>query len=147
MPFFNRFIGNPLLTGLTNFFYGCRLTDTQTGMRAFTRKIYNTMNLKTSGMEFASEMVIKATLADMKISQTPITLRPDGRSRPPHLRSWRDGWRHLRLMLLYSSDWLFILPSLLLALVGLSGFVILLLRSSIITEIIFDLNSLIVRHD
>ena len=147
MPWKHRWIGNPILTKLGKILFSSSVNDFHCGLRAFRRDAIVSLNLQTSGMEFASEMVIKATLADMKISQTPITLRPDGRSRPPHLRSWRDGWRHLRLMLLYSSDWLFILPSLLLALVGLSGFVILLLRSSIITEIIFDLNSLIVRHD
>lgn len=144
MPWKHRWIGNPVLTGLGKIFFSSPVNDFHCGLRAFRREAIVSLNLQTRGMEFASEMVIKATLADMKISQTPITLRPDGRSRPPHLRSWRDGWRHLRLMLLYSPDWLFILPGLLLALAGLLGFVILLPKPLIFTNIIFDLNSLIV---
>jgi hypothetical protein len=88
-------------------------------MRGFTRAAFEKMELQTTGMEFASEMVIKATLRKFKISEVPITLHPDGRSRPPHLKPWRDGWRHLRFMLIYSPRWLFLAPGLLLSALGI----------------------------
>lgn len=118
MPWTHRWIGNPVLSGLGRLLFGSRVTDFHCGMRAFTRDAYHRIDLKTTGMEFASEMVIKATLQGLRIGEIPITLSKDGRRRPPHLRSWRDGWRHLRFMLLFSPNWLFIFPGLLLFLVG-----------------------------
>jgi glycosyltransferase involved in cell wall biosynthesis len=125
MPWKNRWLGNPVLSFIGRLFFKCPAHDFHCGLRAFSRDAYKKMDLQTSGMEFASEMVIKATLKQLKISEVPITLHKDGRSRPPHLKPWRDGWRHLRFMLLYSPRWLFLMPGLLLLLVGL-GFSIML---------------------
>ncbi len=121
MPWKHRWIGNPALSGIGRLFFESSVTDFHCGLRAFTREAYQQMGLRTTGMEFASEMVIKATLQGMRVAEVPITLYKDGRSRPPHLRSWRDGWRHLRFMLLYSPTWLFLVPGIILLLVG-TGF-------------------------
>ncbi len=118
MPWKHRWVGNPALSGIGRLFFKSRVTDFHCGMRAFTRKAYRQITPRTTGMEFASEMVIKATLQGLRIGEVPITLYKDGRSRPPHLRSWRDGWRHLRFMLLYSPTWLFLLPGVFLLLAG-----------------------------
>lgn len=120
MPWKHRWIGNPVLSGIGRLFFESRATDFHCGMRAFTREAYQQITPRTTGMEFASEMVIKATLQGLRIGEVPITLYKDGRSRPPHLRSWRDGWRHLRFMLLYSPTWLFLVPGMLLLLVGMA---------------------------
>ena len=110
MPWLHRWIGNPILTGLLNLLFRAGVSDAHCGMRAFTKDAYRRMQLQTTGMEFASEMIIKAALGNLRIAEIPITLHPDGRSRPPHLRSFRDGWRHLRFMLLFSPTYLFVLP-------------------------------------
>ncbi len=110
MPWHHRLIGNPLLTKVLNVFFGTSVEDVHCGMRALTKQAYRRMNLKTTGMEFASEMVVKAAFAGMRIGEVPISYWPDGRSRPSHLRSFRDGWRHLRFLLLYSPRWLFTVP-------------------------------------
>ena len=119
MPWKHRWIGNPVLSFIGRIFFQCPAQDFHCGLRGFSREACTRMDLQTTGMEFASEMVIKATLHGLKITEVPITLHKDGRSRPPHLRSWRDGWRHLRFMLLYSPRWLFLYPGLLLMIVGL----------------------------
>ena len=119
MPWKNRRLGNPALSFIGRFFFNCPAHDFHCGLRGFTRAAFEKMELQTTGMEFASEMVIKATLRKFKISEVPITLHPDGRSRPPHLKPWRDGWRHLRFMLLYSPRWLFLAPGLLLSALGI----------------------------
>jgi glycosyltransferase involved in cell wall biosynthesis len=119
MPWLHRYIGNPLLTGLLNLLFRAGISDAHCGMRGFTKDAYRRMRLQTTGMEFASEMLIKAALGDMRIAEIPITLHKDGRSRPPHLRSFRDGWRHLRFMLLFSPTHLFVLPGLVCMGVGL----------------------------
>jgi glycosyltransferase involved in cell wall biosynthesis len=121
MPWKNRYIGNPILSAIGRIFFHSRAKDFHCGLRAYSRDAFARMDLRTTGMEFASEMVIKATLERMKIAEVPTTLSPDGRSRPPHLRPYRDGWRHLRFMLLYSPNWLFLFPGLALMLVGLAG--------------------------
>ena len=118
MPWKNRWLGNPTLSFLGRLFFRCPAHDFHSGLRGFTRDAFEKMDLQTTGMEFASEMVIKATLKKLKIAEVPITLRPDGRTRPPHLKPWRDGWRHLRFMLIYSPRWLFLAPGLLLSLIG-----------------------------
>ena len=118
MPWKNRYIGNPILSGIGRLFFHCPARDFHCGLRGFTVDAFRRMDLRTTGMEFASEMVIKATLMRMRIAEVPTTLDPDGRDRPPHLRPWRDGWRHLRFMLMYSPRWLFLIPGLLLMLLG-----------------------------
>jgi glycosyltransferase involved in cell wall biosynthesis len=125
MPWKNRHIGNPVLSGLGRLFFRTPIKDFHCGLRGFSRAAFLRMDLRTTGMEFASEMVIKATLLGMIIVEVPTTLAPDGRSRPPHLRPFRDGWRHLRFMLLFSPNWLFFYPGLLLILLGvvLGGFI------------------------
>ena len=119
MPALHRYLGNPVLSGLGRLFFRCPVGDFHCGLRGFSREAIWRMKLQTTGMEFASEMVVKATLLGLRIVEVPTTLSPDGRSRPPHLRSWRDGWRHLRFMLLFSPGWLFLYPGLLLMIVGL----------------------------
>ncbi|MGA9450478.1 MAG: glycosyltransferase family 2 protein [Verrucomicrobiia bacterium] len=119
MPWKNRWLGNPVLSFIGRFFFECPAHDFHCGLRGFTRAAFERMELQTTGMEFASEMVIKATLGKFKISEVPITLHPDGRSRLPHLKPWRDGWRHLRFMLLFSPRWLFLVPGLLLSALGI----------------------------
>jgi len=118
MPWKNRWLGNPVLTFIGRFFFKCPAHDFHCGLRGFTGAAFEKMDLQTTGMEFASEMVIKATLRKFKITEVPITLHKDGRSRPPHLKPWRDGWRHLRFMLLFSPRWLFLVPGLLLSALG-----------------------------
>lgn len=110
MPWHHRFVGNPMLTRILNIFFGTTVGDVHCGMRAITKQAYRRINLRTTGMEFASEMVVKAAFAGMRIGEVPISYRPAGRTRRPHLRSFRDGWRHLRFLLLYAPGWLFMLP-------------------------------------
>ena len=119
MPWKNRYIGNPVLSGVGRVLFRAPARDFHCGLRAFSRDAFLRMDLRTTGMEFASEMVIKATLMGMKVVEVPTTLSPDGRRRPPHLRPYRDGWRHLRFMLLFSPDWLFLYPGLVLFCAGL----------------------------
>jgi glycosyltransferase involved in cell wall biosynthesis len=119
MPWKNRWLGNPVLSFIGRLFFKCPAHDFHSGLRGFTRAAFEKMDLQTTGMEFASEMVIKSTLKGLKISEVPVTLRPDGRSRPPHLKPWRDGWRHLRFMLLFSPRWLFLMPGIFLSVLGI----------------------------
>ncbi|MGA2787820.1 MAG: glycosyltransferase family 2 protein [Verrucomicrobiota bacterium] len=119
MPWKNRWLGNPVLSSIGQLFFKCPARDFHCGLRGFTRSAFEKMELQTTGMEFASEMVIKATLKKLKITEVPITLHKDGRSRPPHLKPWRDGWRHLRFMLIYSPRWLFLVPGLVLSAGGI----------------------------
>lgn len=118
MPPLHRWLGNPVLTWLGRLFFRVNVSDFHCGLRAFRRDAVERMGLRTTGMEFASEMVVKAALFGLAIVEIPVTLRPDGRSRPPHLNTWRDGWRHLRFLLLYSPRWLYLVPGLALVLLG-----------------------------
>ena len=118
MPPLHRWLGNPVLSGLGRLFFRTDVSDFHCGLRGFRREALQRLDLRTTGMEYATEMVVKAALFGLKIAEIPVTLRKDGRSRPPHLRTWRDGWRHLRFLLLYSPRWLFLLPGLLLVLIG-----------------------------
>jgi glycosyltransferase involved in cell wall biosynthesis len=118
MPPLHKYVGNPVMTGLGKLFFKSRCGDSQCGLRAFTKQAYQRMDLRTTGMEFASEMLVKATLLKMRVDEIPTTLSPDGRNRPSHLRSWRDGWRHLRFLLMYSPRWLFLYPGIALMLAG-----------------------------
>jgi glycosyltransferase involved in cell wall biosynthesis len=119
MPILHRYLGNPVLTGIGRLFFRSPCGDFHCGLRGFGKEAVLKMDLGTTGMEFASEMVVKASLFNMRIAEVPTTLSPDGRNRPPHLRSWQDGWRHLRFLLLYSPRWLFFYPGLFLMLAGL----------------------------
>lgn len=121
MPWKNRYIGNPVLSWLGRVLFDIRIRDFHCGLRAVSRNAFERMDLRTTGMEFASEMVIKAAQSNMAIAEVPTTLSQDGRSRPPHLRPWRDGWRHLRFMMLFSPRWLFLIPGL--VILGLSALV------------------------
>jgi glycosyltransferase involved in cell wall biosynthesis len=118
MPMLHRYLGNPVLSFLGRLFFRAPVGDFHCGMRAFRKEAIQGLHLNTAGMEFASEMVVKASLAKLAITEVPTTLSPDGRSRPPHLRTWRDGWRHLRFLLLYTPRWLFLYPGALLMLLG-----------------------------
>jgi glycosyltransferase involved in cell wall biosynthesis len=119
MPKLHRYLGNPVLSFVGRLFFRSPIGDFHCGLRGFRRDSALRLGLQATGMEFASEMVVKATLANQKITEVPTTLARDGRSRPPHLRSWRDGWRHLRFLLLFSPRWLFFLPGLVLFVAGL----------------------------
>jgi hypothetical protein len=119
MPPLHRYLGNPVLSFIGRLFFHSTSGDFHCGLRGFRRDSAIALGLQATGMEFASEMVVKATLAKQKITEVPTTLAKDGRSRPPHLRSWRDGWRHLRFLLLFSPRWLFFIPGLVLLLFGL----------------------------
>jgi glycosyltransferase involved in cell wall biosynthesis len=118
MPPLHRYLGNPMLTRIGRLFFGGSCGDFYCGLRGFSKQAFENMGLRTTGMEFATEMVVKATLLGMKVTEVPTTLSPDGRTCPPHLRTWRDGWRTLRFFLLYSPRWLFLYPGVLLSLVG-----------------------------
>ena len=118
MPWHHRYIGNPVLSFLGRLFFGTKASDFHCGLRGFERRAILDLGLRTTGMEFASEMLVKATLSGLPVAEVPTTLKPDGRSRPPHLRSFRDGWRHLRFLLLFSPRWLFLYPGYALLAVG-----------------------------
>lgn len=142
MPPLHRYLGNPVLSGLGRLFFNSTVGDFHSGLRGFDREAIRALSLRTTGMEFASEMVVKATLRGLRITEVPIILSPDGRSRPPHLDSWRDGWRHLRFLLLYSPTWLFQVPGALLAAIGGLGMAILLVGPLQIGGVSFDINTL-----
>lgn len=144
MPWKHRWIGNPVLTGIGRLFFRSPISDFHCGLRGFRKEAYQNLDMRTTGMEFASEMVIKATLKKMRVSQIPITLHKDGRSHPPHLRSWRDGWRHLRFMLMYSPRWLFLFPGIIGFLVGAFFFALLLQGPLRVGTAFFDTNTLLV---
>jgi len=120
MPPLHKYLGNPVLSFIGRLFFRSKAGDFHCGLRGFSRDSVLALNLQATGMEFASEMVVKATLARQRVTEVPTTLAKDGRSRPPHLRSWRDGWRHLRFLLLFSPRWLFFLPGLVLLIAGLA---------------------------
>ena len=123
MPFLHRWWGNPMFSWMVRRWFRAPIHDVHCGLRAFTRELYDTLGLRCTGMEFASEMVIKTALAGVPVAEVPITLRPDQRkTRGAHLRTFRDGWRHLRFYLMYSPRWLFLLPGALLLLVGAIGY-------------------------
>ena len=143
MPFLHRYVGNPLLSGLGRLFFGSPCGDFHCGMRGFGRRSFLRMDIRSTGMEFASEMVVKATLLGMTVSEVPTTLNPDGRHRPPHLRTWRDGWRHLRFLLMYSPRWLFLYPGIVLMLLGLAGCVLLLPGKRIFHGVGLDVHTLL----
>ena len=119
MPPLHRYLGNPVLSFIGRAFFKVRVRDFHCGLRGFDRDALLALGLHCKGMEFASEMVVKAALGGLRIAEVPTTLSPDGRDRPPHLRSWRDGWRHLRFLLLFTPRWLFLYPGVALTALGL----------------------------
>ncbi len=144
MPWSHRWIGNPFFSVLVRAFFRAPLHDVNCGMRGFSKALYERLDLRCTGMEFAVEMLVKATLFGGKMAEVPITLHPDGRvSHPPHLRTYRDGWRTLRFLLMYSPRWLFLLPGLLLILLGIVGYTV-ALPGARIGGVHFDVHTLLV---
>src|SRR5207247_5392649 len=143
MPFLHRYLGNPVLSFLGRLFFSSEVGDFHSGLRGFRRSPILALDLRTTGMEFASEMVVKASVEGLRIAEMPVKLSPDKRDRPPHLRTWRDGWRHLRFLLLYSPRWLFLYPGLLLMLAGALVAGWLLPRPRSIDGVTFDVQTLL----
>lgn len=144
MPFLHKYLGNPVLSFLGRLFFKSACGDFHCGLRGFNKASIQKLNLRTTGMEFASEMIVKSALYGLKISEVPTTLKKDGRSRPPHLRTWRDGWRHLRFLLMYSPRWLFFYPGLLLIALGTLTTAALLPGPLSIQGIVLDVHTLLV---
>jgi glycosyltransferase involved in cell wall biosynthesis len=143
MPPLHRYFGNPALTRLGRLFFKSPVGDFYCGLRGFRKDAYERMGLRTTGMEFATEMVVKATLLELRIAEVPTTLSPDGRNRPPHLRTWRDGWRTLRFFLLYSPRWLFLYPGIALMLLGTALGLWLLPAPRSLGGVTFDVHTLV----
>ena len=143
MPRLHRYLGNPALSAIGRVLFGSHVKDFHCGLRGFRRERVRALELQSSGMEFASEMVVRATLAGYSVIEVPTTLAPDGRSRPPHLRSWRDGWRHLRFLLLYSPRWLFLVPGLALMVLGLGVGTAVAITPITVGGVTFDVNTLV----
>ncbi len=143
MPPLHYYLGNPVLSFIGRLFFRSPIGDFHCGLRGFDRASILGLNLQTTGMEFASEMVVKATLARIKVCEVPTTLSPDGRSRAPHLRSWRDGWRHLRFLLMYCPRWLFLMPGAILCFVGVALNLWLIGGSRTIGSVVFDIHTLL----
>ena len=143
MPPLHRYLGNPVLTAIGRLFFRSPIRDFHCGMRGFRRDAILGLELRTTGMEFASEMVAKAALRKLRVTEVPTPLAKDGRSRPPHIRTWRDGWRHLRFLLLYSPRYLFLLPGILLVLAGVSGCLVLATGPLTVGRVTFDVNTML----
>ncbi|NEN07026.1 glycosyltransferase family 2 protein [Diaminobutyricibacter tongyongensis] len=141
MPPLHKYLGNPVLSSIGRLFFRAPIRDFHCGLRGFNRQAMLDLHLQTTGMEFASEMVVKASLGGRRVSEVPTTLKKDGRSRPPHLRSWRDGWRHLRFLLIFSPRWLFLVPGTIAFALGILGTFILTFGPFSIGEIGFDVAS------
>ncbi|MEO5328768.1 MAG: glycosyltransferase family 2 protein [Magnetococcus sp. THC-1_WYH] len=144
MPFLHRWLGNPVLSWIGRLFFNCPVTDFHCGLRGFSKAAIEGLQLRTTGMEFASEMVIKSVMNGLRIDETSITLHPDKRGRAPHLHTWRDGWRHLRFMMLLSPKWLFLFPGLFFLLAGIVGFSFLVSGTYQIAGVSFSINTLLV---
>lgn len=144
MPRSHRYLGNPVLSWLGRLFFSIPIGDFHCGLRGFNAQRIRALGLSTSGMEFASEMVVRSALADYQLTEVPTTLSKDGRSRPPHLRTWRDGWRHLRFLLIYSPRWLFLYPGLVLLAVGSLGVVALFPGQFRLGGVALDINTFVV---
>lgn len=143
MPPLHRYLGNPVLSLLGRLFFRVPVRDFYCGLRGFARDAVLRLNLQTSGMEFASELVVKAALAGYEIAEVPTTLAPDGRGRPPHLRSWRDGWRGLRFLLLLAPQWLYLYPGLILLFIGLAGTAVLMTGPLHLGRVTLDIHSML----
>lgn len=143
MPPLHRYLGNPVLTAIGRLLFKSPCRDFHCGIRAFRKDSFLRMDIRSTGMEFASEIVVKSSLLRLKVSEVPTTLSPDGRSRAPHLRTWRDGWRHLRFLLMYSPRWLFLYPGIALSVIGLAGCAVLLPGPRVVLGIGFDVHTLL----
>lgn len=143
MPPLHRYLGNPILSTLGRLFFDSSIGDFHCGLRGFDRAAIQRLDLRTTGMEFASEMVVRAELGRLVVSEVPTRLRPDGRSGPTHLRSWRDGWRHMRFLLLYSPRWLFLYPGIALTLAGLAVMAWLLPGPRAVGHVVLDAQTLL----
>jgi glycosyltransferase involved in cell wall biosynthesis len=143
MPPLHRYLGNPVLSFVGRLFFRSKIGDFHCGLRGFNRDSVRALNLQATGMEFASEMVVKAALAGQHVTEVPTTLAKDGRSRPPHLHTWRDGWRHLRFLLLFSPRWLFFLPGLFLLVAGLVIGAIVAPHPFKVGSVTFDVDTLV----
>jgi hypothetical protein len=143
MPFLHRYLGNPVLSFLGRLFFGGSVRDFHCGLRGFSKAAIAGLDLRTSGMEFASEMVVKSILRGLRIAEVPTTLAPDGRSRPPHLRTWRDGWRHLRFLLLFSPRWLFLVPGLAMTCAGTLAMAALIPGPLPVGSVVFDIHTML----
>ncbi len=141
MPPLHKYLGNPVLSSIGRLFFKSPIRDFHCGLRGFNRQKMLDLHLQTTGMEFASEMVVKASLGGRRVSEVPTTLKKDGRSRPPHLRSWRDGWRHLRFLLIFSPRWLFLVPGTVAFVVGILGTFVLSFGPLSIGDVGFDVAS------
>lgn len=144
MPPLHRYLGNPVLSRIGRTFFSTSVGDFHCGLRAFDRAAMLRLNLRTSGMEFASEMVVKASLAKLRITEVPTTLSPDGRSRPPHLRSWHDGWRHLRFLLMFAPRSLFLYPGLGMIITGIVACGAVLPGPLRMGSVVFDVHTLVI---
>lgn len=142
MPALHRYLGNPLLSFVGRLFFRSKIGDFHCGLRGFSKAAYKKMALKSEGMEFASEIVIKASLLKMRITEVPIVLSPDGRDRKPHLRSWHDGWRHLKLLLMYCPRWLFLYPGVFFLMAGIVVLCLLLPGAKQIGTVRIDIHTL-----
>jgi glycosyltransferase involved in cell wall biosynthesis len=143
MPFLHRYLGNPVLSRLGRLFFHIPIGDFHCGMRAFRRDAIRALEMRTEGMEFASEMVVRASLAKLNITEVPTVLRKDGRTRAPHLRTWRDGWRHLRFLLAFSPRWLLLYPALVISALGLIGLVWLSLGPQTVGGVSFSIQTML----
>jgi len=143
MPWSHKYLGNPALTRILNLFFEAGIGDVYCGMRGFTKQVYERIDLRTTGMEFALEFVIKAVKIGARLTEIPTTLSPDNRGRPPHLRSLHDGWRSLRFMLLYAPNWLFLGPGSLLAALGTAIVLWLLPGPRHVGRIVFDIHTMV----
>lgn len=142
MPPLHKYLGNPVLSFIGRLFFAIPVRDFHCGLRAFRRDSMLKLGLRTTGMEFASEMIVKASLARIRITEVPTTLSPDGRSRAPHLKTWRDGWRHLRFLLLYSPRWLFFTPGIVTFFLGVLASLWLLPHAQTVGGYTFDVDTL-----
>jgi glycosyltransferase involved in cell wall biosynthesis len=143
MPFLHKYLGNPVLSFIGRLFFNIKIGDFHCGLRGFSKEAFAKMNLNTTGMEFASEMIVKSKLNGLSIVEVPTILHPDGRTRPPHLNTWRDGWRHLRFLLLYSPRWLFLYPAFIMIILGVLVSTLLIIKPITFAGIVFDVHTLL----
>ena len=144
MPWLHKWLGNPVLSWLGRVLFNSTVGDFHCGLRAFRKSAWEAIALQTSGMEYASEMVIKAAIFGQRIVEVPITLYKDGRSRPPHLRTWRDGWRHLRFMLAYAPNWVFFFPGALMSIIGALTVIWLVPGVQVVGNVMLDINTMVI---